>query len=82
MRVDYRIGLKKTALLKMHIYYLPVGGALEHPKYSGFPSNGCKQISSQLINYIVSGKMKIKNHQNFSEDNQTIRENEKSVKKI
>ncbi len=49
----------QTGLLKMHIHSLPVGGALESQKYSGFPGNGCKQSSAQLINDTLSGKMKM-----------------------
>ncbi len=56
---------------------------------SGFPGNSCKQSSAQLINYTLSGKMKMPS--NFSEDSRFplrfiliktwISENEKSVNK-
>ncbi len=49
------------------LYYLKrvyVGGfsydmLLECQKYSGFPGNGCKQSSAQLINDTLSGKKKM-----------------------
>ncbi len=49
----------QTGLLKMHINFLPVGGAFGTQKYSGFPGNRCKQSSAQLINDTLSGKMKM-----------------------
>ncbi len=48
----------QTGLLKMPIHSLPVGDAFGTQKYSGFPSNGFKQSSAQLINDTLSGKMK------------------------
>ncbi len=50
---------KQTGLLKMHIHFLPVEGALERHEYRGSPGNSCKQNSTHLIKYSLSGKMEM-----------------------
>ncbi len=59
--MDFHIGLKKTAdwiIENAHSFSASMV-LLESQKYSGFPGNGCKQRSAQLINDTLSGKMKM-----------------------
>ncbi len=51
----------QTGLLKMHMNSLPFSGRCfwKVRNIAVPPGNGCKQSSTQLINYTLSGKMKM-----------------------
>ncbi len=60
MWVDFRQQKLQTGLLKMHIHSQPVGGAFGMSDiYNGFLGNGCKQSRARLINYTLSGNIKM-----------------------